>query len=508
MPVPTRLSHLHRMALGLLLAMPLVFLGTQSASAHAFLVNSFPETGTQVESPPTELALLFSEPVDTDASLTKLTTPEGAVVPTTLSSDGTRVVLRPAQTLPVGGYLLPWKVVSKEGHLIEGVVAFAVGTYPPPEGSASSSSDSGFNRWRQALAWLAIFVAASAAFSRRPLGWAFLGLFATLLSVVRLFDLGSRMGGWGQAWQLGEFKAAALIGVAGVLLAIGRRFRPAAIAGIAVFALQPFVVGHSLDTTPAWLFATLNVAHLAAATCWVGALVALLAIPEIAQARTTARVSKVAIIVLLIAAVVNASALLGVPGINWGQTSWTWLLGVKLLLVIAMLAIGWANNRRIARGDDPRSLRTAVAAELVLVVGIALVTSTMVTQRPPVLASPASELAPEPTPTATVNLDADGELVKFSGNWNVLIKHPPITAGVPNEWAVSFPIMGGVQNAYATVTKREAGAKPTYHGMTYTKSLTWNAVLTFPTPGEYEVLINAWRQDGRVSTGSVVVTAQ
>ena len=501
---------MRRLLLGGLLAVPLLVLGAQSAQAHAFLVSSSPTSGTQVEQAPAQVTLLFSEEVKTDAALTKLTNADGNVIDTTLSSDGTRVTLTPTSPLPVGGYLLGWKVISDEGHLVEGTVTFAVGSYPPPEDSAGVSSDSGINRWRQAIAWLAIFVAASAAFSRRPLGWAFLGLLATLLSVVRMFDLGSRMGGWGPAWQLGEFKAAAVIGVAGILLAIGRRFRPVAVLGIAVFALQPLVASHSLNTTPAWLFASLNVAHLAAATCWVGALVALLAIPEPEQARTTSRVSRVAIIVLIIAALINAAALLGIPGANWGSTSWTWLLGVKLLLVLVMLGLGLANNRRLRRGDDPRALRGIVAAELLLVLGVALVTATMVTQRPPILTT-ADASQPEPTPTATADLNTEGELVKFTGNWNVLIKHPPITAGVPNEWAVSFPIMGGVQNAYLTATKKDANdgtaSTPSYHGMTFTKELTWNTVVTFDSPGEYDIVINAWREDGRVSTGTMTVTA-
>lgn len=501
------LTRLIRLIVGAVLAVPLLVMGAQAASAHAYLIGSTPASGTRVEQAPATIELHFSEAVKTDGNLTHLTTGDGAPIPTQLSVVGNNVVLTPNSTLPDGGYLLPWKAVSSEGHLIEGVVAFAIGNYAAPEGTESSSSDSGLNRWRQAGAWILILIAACAAFARKPLGWAFVGLIASALSVVRMFDLGARAGGWDTAWQIGEFKAAAIIAVAGVLLAIGRKFKPAAYLGIAVFALQPFVVGHSLDASPPWFFAALNAIHLAAAACWVGALVALLANPTDDQARITSKVSKISIIVLIIAALINAAALLGLPMSNWGTTSWTWLLGVKVLLVIAMLAVGLLNNRRIARGESATNLRTAVAAELVLVLGVAIVTATLVTQRPPILSDTASSSAdPTPTPTASVVMGENQELVPFSGNWNVLVSHPPVAAGVPTEWALALPVTDGVQNVYATITRRETGAKGTYTGFSPTPALTWNGVLTFPTPGEYDVVFNVWRADGRVSQGTVPVT--
>ncbi|UFU03386.1 copper resistance protein CopC [Ruania suaedae] len=109
------------------------------AAAHSALISSDPEDGTTLESPPAELVLTFNEDVLEMGTSIEVTGPDGAE-----ASDGDPQLDGPAVTqpltsdLPAGEYSVVWRVVSADGHPIDGELTFtatAGAGEEPPEGS-------------------------------------------------------------------------------------------------------------------------------------------------------------------------------------------------------------------------------------------------------------------------------------------------------------------------------------------------------------------------------------
>ncbi|HEX2621923.1 MAG TPA: copper resistance protein CopC, partial [Phototrophicaceae bacterium] len=108
--------------------------------AHASLLRSNPAANSTQETPPSEIILNFSEPVEPkfsrftlrDSSGTTLTTPASQIDPT----DATRVMMQPGD-LPNGLYTVVWQAVSAaDGHATRGTFAFGIGV------TVSAESDS------------------------------------------------------------------------------------------------------------------------------------------------------------------------------------------------------------------------------------------------------------------------------------------------------------------------------------------------------------------------------
>ncbi|MGH8879762.1 MAG: copper resistance CopC family protein [Stackebrandtia sp.] len=133
-------------------------LSVSPAYAHASLIDSDPSDGETLESAPDTVTLEFSEPLDAPSTHLGLVGPDGTEVPT-----GTPQVLDNAATLAVslpdpGTYTVSYRLVSQDGHPIDGSISFtteqASATLPPPSPSASpsqSAADGGIG-WGPVLA--------------------------------------------------------------------------------------------------------------------------------------------------------------------------------------------------------------------------------------------------------------------------------------------------------------------------------------------------------------------
>lgn len=113
----------------------LVLLPGLAASAHSALTGSNPTSGSTIRTLPEQLELRFNERVS-DISPAMVLRRDGATVATlTPRVDGQRLVAdAPQEQLPDGRYTLVWRVVSADGHPVDGVVAFTLG-----DGSAQAS---------------------------------------------------------------------------------------------------------------------------------------------------------------------------------------------------------------------------------------------------------------------------------------------------------------------------------------------------------------------------------
>ncbi|HEY8552716.1 MAG TPA: copper resistance CopC family protein [Thermaerobacter sp.] len=114
-------------------------IGAPRAEAHAALVGSEPERGARLEEPPREVALTFSEPVEADFSELTLTREGGGQVelgPVRAEGETLRAEVR--GSMPAGEYVLRYRVLSQDGHPVEGEVPFSVTAAAPSPGAGTT----------------------------------------------------------------------------------------------------------------------------------------------------------------------------------------------------------------------------------------------------------------------------------------------------------------------------------------------------------------------------------
>src|SRR5690349_16317662 len=105
--------------LGLMASQP------QTAKAHAFLDRSEPSANRVLPEAPTEVNLIFTEPLEPDFSRAELYDSTGALVPTEPSRIGeaNQILLTLPADLPNGTYTVQWRNVSaSDGHPQQGFV--------------------------------------------------------------------------------------------------------------------------------------------------------------------------------------------------------------------------------------------------------------------------------------------------------------------------------------------------------------------------------------------------
>lgn len=112
------------------------------AAAHAELLSVDPAKGARLSAAPSTVKLRFNEPVSTRFAQIAVTGPDGkdyADGKPNVSGDTATVSLRALG--PEGKYTVGWRVVSSDGHPVNGSYSFRVGAQG--SGSADSSSATG-----------------------------------------------------------------------------------------------------------------------------------------------------------------------------------------------------------------------------------------------------------------------------------------------------------------------------------------------------------------------------
>jgi copper resistance protein C len=115
------------------------------AAAHAYLLDSSPEDGATVDDPPTEIVLEFNEAIQPDfvqvAVLDEADEPLDVAAPEVAGP----VVTQPVTELQPGEYRVSYRVVSADGHPVDGSVSFTVtgaaAEPPAPEPTAEPTAE-------------------------------------------------------------------------------------------------------------------------------------------------------------------------------------------------------------------------------------------------------------------------------------------------------------------------------------------------------------------------------
>ena len=390
-----------------IIALVLAFVFPAAASAHARLVGSKPADGAVLTNAPNDVKLLFDDeirPAGGDRAIdAQGRSVLGGPAHRLPGNDRALVVpLRPG--LPHGAYTVRWRAVSNDGHVLTGVLAFAVGA-GQPRPVATLSAGGGPSAASIALRFLflaGVLIAGGAALTGRfllePAGRR---LETAVVAGGMVLIAG---GGFGllaiepaaDATRFGRVvetaAIVALVGGAAALASIAIPPLSLLVTVLGVFELAaPTLSGHALDPRHLRsLVALADFVHVAAAAVWIGGLVLLVASGSRRARERFPTLAVGALIVLGVAAIPRAIAafpsLASVVHTSYGQT-----LIVKTAVLVAVLALAWLNRRRIARAG--------LGAELALLAGLIVTVAVLTDLRPPPRAGAAAKpVAARPLP--------------------------------------------------------------------------------------------------------------
>jgi copper transport protein len=378
-------------------------------------VGSKPADGAVLATPPRDVKLLFDDEIRpaggdrvVDARGRSVLVGEAHVLP---GNDRVLVLsLRPG--LSRGAYTVRWRVVSDDGHLVTGVLAFAVGAGSPrpvPTLSAGGGVSTASVVFRF-LFLAGVLVGGGAALTgrfllepgRRRLETAVVGSGLALAAGGALGLLAIEPAA--DATRFGRvLEGAGIVALVGVAAALVSLAVPAvALVATAAAVLElaaPTLAGHALDPrNHRALIALADFVHVAAAAVWIGGLVLLVASRSARARRRFPTVAVGAVVVLGAASIPRAIAafpsLASVVRTSYGQA-----LLVKTGILVAVLAVAWLNRHRIAR--------VGLGAELALLGGLVVAVAVLTELPPPPRATAAARAVPavpEPPPADAVVL--------------------------------------------------------------------------------------------------------
>lgn len=136
---------MHRATSALLLALLVLLALPSVALAHTSLVASTPQDGASLATSPATVTLTFSQPVELFDDTVVLRGNGTAVRATTVrAAGGTEVVATPAEPLAAGDWVVDWRILSQDSHVVDGEVAFRVeAASPRPSAEPTPSAPAG-----------------------------------------------------------------------------------------------------------------------------------------------------------------------------------------------------------------------------------------------------------------------------------------------------------------------------------------------------------------------------
>lgn len=381
-----------------------LFLGAPPASAHAQLVASYPSDGSSVQASPQQIVLSWGEDVRTKSNQFSLINSTGKRIATTSdyifdksTQEGTASIT-PSVALPKGSYLLSWKVISHDGHLVGGTISFGVET-PAVQGSnapLTSYPEQGL----QIIFWVLLILIFGAIFAGRMksvaiLAW--LGIFAALLRVANSFLILQK-----SFLDLGSTKISiAAIVILLIIIGLSRSATRRVLQKFGInqdgdlkiyllillsilFSSQAFFEGHALDLEKQGYLKYISALHLLFALLWSGSVVAFILNRTKEQYEVTRKISTVSVIFIIIFGGTLTYFLVR-PLKFANKTAWLTFLVIKLAFVFATLALGAFHHfkgRQYLEANELPFKRT-LTLELLTIVGVVASTTLMVSYTPP-----------------------------------------------------------------------------------------------------------------------------
>jgi methionine-rich copper-binding protein CopC len=114
------------------------------AQAHAELTGSSPGEGATLDKAPSRIVLVFNENVQTSFAEIVVTAPDGAEISTgDAAVTGNRVVATVGRPTAAGDYTVAWRVVSDDGHPVDGQFAYTLTKQALTTGQVAATTTNG-----------------------------------------------------------------------------------------------------------------------------------------------------------------------------------------------------------------------------------------------------------------------------------------------------------------------------------------------------------------------------
>lgn len=406
---------------GLALALP------ASAWGHATLVRTIPANGAVVSKAPTEIRVVFDDAVRTGPGIEAIRNSGGSVLEGRPSIAAERTLVIPLKHgLADGDYSARWSIVSDDGHLETGVIAFAIGKGKPAAALAAGGNGPRaadvVARWLFYAGLLVAVGVALAALVARPLDGERVALVVSTACVLAAVGAGEEAHRIGLDTRAGKAFASELIVAivvatfAGAATLDRRVLRPALVLALGL-VVAPAFAGHAYDPGVNRLNIPADALHLVGAAAWIGALVGLVVLRDMEQRRLVL-LALGGVLLLAVTGIVRAWwELLHLSHLwdsSYGQT-----LLVKTGLLLVAGVVGWLLRARIRR---------RAGVELVLAVGIVIAVAVLVLLRPgrDIQAAPPVRISTaEPAPQPPAPAPAAVVLAKEVGDLGVALQLEP-----------------------------------------------------------------------------------
>ena len=133
------MTRIRRAAAAVVLGAAGIVVIATAAAAHAILLATTPADGSVLRTSPGQVSLRFDEAVGRPAYLT-VTGPGGRVDAGAVTIDGPVVSVKVLATTTTGRYTVAYRVISDDGHPVEGTFRYQLGGAGAPATPSSSAS--------------------------------------------------------------------------------------------------------------------------------------------------------------------------------------------------------------------------------------------------------------------------------------------------------------------------------------------------------------------------------
>ncbi|MGE3150734.1 MAG: copper resistance CopC/CopD family protein, partial [Pseudorhodoplanes sp.] len=360
-------------------------LSASPAFAHATLLRSEPAAGTVIGHAPSEIKLVFNEPVS--PLVFQLLAPQKGRLPLSdVKARDAEIRVALPQDLEQGTHVLSWRVVSADGHPVGGSFPFSIGVRTEASGTIEQNSGMAARAAlfvTRIVLYLGLLVGIGGAFYRATIAQeGRLASRATQLAQIVLVSgvLGAMLSVGlqgldalarpladivaGDVWKTGlatsyrrtaEFATwamiASLLSMQVQSAAIGRAL---AVIGILGGGAALAASGHASNAPPQWLARGAVFGHAIGLTMWIGALMPLFIaaraggdafVPEL---KRFSRAIPLAVVIIVAAGLILVMLQVDRPAALW-STGYGLVLCSKLAAVAILFALAGVNRFRLTR---------------------------------------------------------------------------------------------------------------------------------------------------------------
>lgn len=306
--------------------------------------------------------------------------------------------MTPIDTLPSGSYIVSWRAVSRDGHLVGG--AYSFGVNQAPSATSNSSLISYPDKVLQFIFWALLILAFGSVMAGVFTIFIPTAFLVILISALRLMVISSILP---DAYLQSGVAKISFVAIASFTLLLGLSassiFKPRhrgssqglvpldllrLLIIVLVFSSQELVEGHALDLAHPAALKFIAAGHLFCAITWSGSVVALFLKGTREQFEITRRVSTVSIALLIPLAII-LTWFLATPLNFTSLNEWTLFLFIKLIFIAATIGIGAFHHfagRRAAQSANLELKRT-LKIELGTIAAILIATVVLVSFTPP-----------------------------------------------------------------------------------------------------------------------------